>query len=102
MFCPRRSLTGMGTAPGSVDSLPRANAKSGSEPLSWEFEGGHGPCGGLKVSDAIDHPREARAREFIFPVRPAAHCRPVRLVSGEAGSGRVGRPAAGPVLGARS
>jgi hypothetical protein len=30
----------------------RAKAKSGSEPLSWEFEGGHGPCGGLKVSNS--------------------------------------------------
>jgi hypothetical protein len=80
----------------------RAKAKSGSEPLSGEFEGGHGPCGGLKVSDAFDHQRVARAREFIFPARPVPRCLRVRLVSGEAGLGRIGRAAAGPGLGPRS
>jgi hypothetical protein len=78
---------------------PRATAKSESTRLSWEFEGGYGPCGDLKVSKAVDHQRVARAREFIFPVRPAARGHRVRASPWEAGPSRVDRPGAGPVLG---
>src|SRR4051812_36326424 len=35
--------------------LLRVAAKSADGRLIWAVEGGHGPCGGLKVFDAVDH-----------------------------------------------
>jgi hypothetical protein len=74
---------------------PRGAAKFGDERLNWKFEGGHGPCDDLKVSEAIDHQREARAREFIFPVRPVWRGHRVRPAVQAAGCGRVDQSAAG-------
>jgi hypothetical protein len=74
-------------------------AKSGNERVSQEFEGGHGPCGDLKVVEAVDHQREASAREFIFPVRPVRRCHRDRPAARAAGCSRLDRPAAELVCG---
>src|SRR3954452_20830097 len=73
-----------------------AAAKSEDECVSWAFEGGHEPCGDLKVSDAIDHQREARARVFIFPNRSARRGHRRGPAARSAGHGRVDHHAAGP------
>src|SRR3954452_14600356 len=76
-----------------------AAAKSEDECVSWAFEGGHEPCGDLKVSDAIDHQREARARVFIFPIRSARGGHRGRPPAASSGYGRGDQPAAGPDCG---
>jgi transposase len=57
----------------SHEGLRRAEAFSRGGPLSWLYEGGHGPCGGLRLSTPSTASEKARARDLILPV-----CRPAR------------------------